>query len=104
MEKDTITSSSKMCFTSVAMMTLRNPSHISEYVLEMLNNEDDTIYAKNNIDKFYCWNCSTIGHNNKICKESRHENEHRSQSNSEQISLSSSMKKLNFKESEVIKR
>lgn len=77
MEKDTAASGSKMCFTPATMTTSRNPSHISEYVLEMLNNEDDTIYAKNNIDKFYCWNCSTIGHNSKICTEPRHENEHR---------------------------
>lgn len=103
MEKDASTSGSKMCFTP-ATLTSRNPSHISEYVLEILNNVDDTIYAKNNIDKFYCWNCSTIGHNSKICKELRHKNEHRSQSNSEQISLSSMKKPLNFKEPEVIKR
>ncbi|PBC30279.1 hypothetical protein APICC_02901 [Apis cerana cerana] len=103
MEKDASTSDSKMCFTP-ATLTSRNPSHISEYVLEILNNVDDTIYAKNNIDKFYCWNCSTIGHNSKICKEFHHKNEHPSHSNSEQISLSSMKKPLNFKEPEVIKR
>lgn len=100
MKKDTTTSGSK---TPATMMTSRNPSHISEYILEILNNEEDTIYAKNNIDKFYCWNCSTIGHNSKICKEPRHENEHRSQS--KEISLSSMKKPLNCnKEPEVIKR